>query len=208
MQPARDPVSEQHAEQARAQQPAQEPVGERMRPGRVGRAVRHAIGRAGKGRRRAAIARGRSRHDRLLHRRGAVGRGRRRGGGAIGARSPAAHRQAAARTRVGALRQAQQRQRGQRGAQQQDRRATGAGRTGGRGRCAHGSVHPVSLGQEPAIIRSSIRIVGALMPRRNTRSSARTMRANMSFRLPAMVNSATGSASVPPRIMKPEAPRL
>jgi PmbA protein len=50
--------------------------------------------------------------------------------------------------------------------------------------------------------------VGTSTARRNSRSLAGVSSANISLRLPAIVISATGSASSPSRIAKPEAPRL
>ena len=62
--------------------------------------------------------------------------------------------------------------------------------------------------QTPAIVIPSMRSVGAFVPYLKRRSSAGVRWANISTRLPAMVISATGSASAPSRIMKPAAPRL
>ena len=64
------------------------------------------------------------------------------------------------------------------------------------------------LVQDPAIVRLSTRTVGASVPRRNTRSLAGVRCENISNRLPAMVISATGSASLPSRMTNPAAPRL
>jgi len=47
----------------------------------------------------------------------------------------------------------------------------------------------------PAIVKPSIRTVGESVPRRNTKSEAATMLANISIKLPATVTSATGSAT-------------
>ena len=61
--------------------------------------------------------------------------------------------------------------------------------------------------QAPASVIPSTRMVGASVPRRNSRSFAARMAKNISVSLPAMVISPTGSASLPSRIMKPAAPR-
>src|SRR3954454_6513230 len=63
-------------------------------------------------------------------------------------------------------------------------------------------------GQAPAIVISSTLTVGESVPRRNTRSLAGVRLAYISGKVPAMVISATGSASAPSRIMNPAAPRL
>lgn len=71
-----------------------------------------------------------------------------------------------------------------------------------------GSRSDAAAAQAPAMVSPSTRTVGASVPRRNCRSSAGVRWRNMSFRLPAMVISLTGSARAPSRIMKPAAPRL
>src|SRR5260370_35352705 len=66
----------------------------------------------------------------------------------------------------------------------------------------------VSRAYAPATVRSSTLRVGASAPALNSRSSAATRRAQMSFRLPATVLSLTRKAISPFSTHKPPAPRL
>lgn len=83
---------------------------------------------------------------------------------------------------------------------------------GGENRCKNAGFHRKNSlrlrGYAPAMLRASVRNVGASVPKRKSRSLANVMDAKISRRLPAKVNSAADSAILPSRIINPEAPRL